>query len=78
MRVVKGILAGLNWFFLPHGYDTMHFAYSWISKLMGGEDIPYRRGYILYKCKVCGNMFGATKRNKTCQSPVCFIKWRIK
>jgi hypothetical protein len=78
IKIPKAALAFLDWFFLPHGYDTFHFAYVWFAKLVKGEDIPARRGYILYKCKMCGKMYSANKRNKTCQNIGCFIKWRIK
>lgn len=78
LRKIKGILAFLDWLLLPHGYDTWNFVHKWVSKLTGVADNPILRGYTLYKCKVCSNMFGATHRNKTCQNIVCFIKWRIK
>ena len=77
-KMLKITLAILDWTFMPHGYDTWRFVYEGINKLFGGLDVPIKRGYILYKCKVCGNMYSASRRNKTCQNIGCFIKWRIR
>lgn len=78
IKVLKAIVAILDWLFMPHGYDTFGFAHAALKKSLNQKDMPANRGYILYKCKVCGKLYGASRRNKTCQNPVCFIKWRIR
>ena len=69
IKIFKGILAGLDWLLVPHGYDTWGNLFHFKVRQVG---------YLFYKCKVCGCDYAASKRNKTCQNPICFIKWRLK
>lgn len=72
MKIIKGILAFFDWLLVPHGYT------QGIIAMMVTTGTTGRVAPVQYKCKVCGKLFWSFKRNKTCQNPVCFIKWRVK
>lgn len=69
IKFIKGILAGLDWLLLPHGYDTWGNLFHMKVR---------HAGYLFHTCKVCGCSFASSKRQKTCQNPVCFIEWRVR
>lgn len=66
MKIIKAIMAFIDWAFFYHGYD-----------LAGGYE---RQGapVVEFKCKQCGRFYKSLKRNDTCSNIKCFIGYRLR
>jgi len=75
----------LEWMFVPHGYlDFKEFTGSEFT----GSEAQMQQIAIMqkivkgkpkqYKCKGCGKLFWAMKKNDTCRNLRCFFGYRMK
>ena len=63
--MLKFLLALLDWTFIPHGY------------ILNGYPPEIAHLVKQFKCKECSNTFLSVKKNNTCHSIKCFIRYRI-
>jgi len=82
MKIGKFLEALADWLFVWHGYYRYQGVLrgtSYNIVQINAEAKAFKRGVIKqYKCKQCGGMFLAFRRNDTCSRLKCFFGYRMR
>jgi hypothetical protein len=81
MKIGKFLKALVDWLFVPHGFYRYAGALSGTGQYVAqlkAENTIFRGKLRQYKCKNCGRMFWAWRKNDTCSRLKCFFGYRMR